>query len=52
MLDKYKKSENMKKKWIKTLDNLPQGVVVYDQQKDSIDFMSKALKHIFREEDL
>lgn len=43
ILDKYEKSERMKRKWFKTLNHLPQGVLVFDQTHDRVEFKSKAL---------
>ena len=47
-----KRFHSTQKKWLKSLESMPVGVMIYDTAKGQVDFENKMLDQLFRSQEL
>jgi c-di-AMP phosphodiesterase-like protein len=51
VLDRFQKAAELEKQWLKSLQNMPTGIMLYNMKEKTVTFENEMMRYIFKNSD-
>ena len=51
VLDRFQKAAELEKQWLKSLQNMPNGIMLYNMKEKTVTFENEMMRTIFKNDD-